>query len=706
MRNRIEQPDATVFGLGRTQLFLTLCLVSLGLWIAFAKLAVPPLIQSAYRGQSFPLLNGIIEGQAELPVEFYLQLWNRLTTTVVVAGLAFFVLSWLITSKTFFRKFVGAATPGTLGAIRMWTCAILLLITVWDDLGGLALLPPEYRMDMGLMRVFHSGPLGPVFDSFLASETALRLFQRVTEVVLFLGLIGWRTRIVIPLATLLSFVFNGILREYSGFWHQGLVPLYVLGILSLTPCGDGWSVDRLRRLFKGQPVPDSGTPSAVYGWARYVCWTAIGLTYSAAGLSKLRASGLEWMSASSMKGWLFEQTLYPRAGNFSLSLHLVSAPDIVFVLLAVAAISGEVFFAAVLFSRLARQILPATIILMHVGIILLQNIVFLDFMLILLIFYDFSAISRKVGTWLRRRKQVQALYDGMCPFCRRTVRVLGAMDLFRAVEFLDFRSLNLDEYNQKHAVKLTAAALDKEIFVISHGRVHGGFEGYRVMALRMPAFWPLVPFLFLPGMSMLGKSVYGYVGRNRLALVKCESECNDEIPADETRKEASRNKAGRHVFAYGTGIAALVTFLGTFWALALEYYPFTDMHMFSVVKKSATYYKVLGHFSSGEVRPFRLEDTLGAMSINSRYEPLFDLCFGAADQVSLCKRTLTVLTTAYNKKVPPGKRLMDVEIQRWNWDYISNPNDPNYGSLKARFVAGLSGAESNGRNPEAAAARN
>src|SRR5262245_7579786 len=207
------------------------------------------------------------------------------------------------------------------------------MIAVWVDLGSFALLLTEYRMNMGLMTLFLSGPLRPIFESFLASETALRLFQRVTEVVLLLGLIGWQTRIVVPLATLLSFVFNGILREYTGFWHQGLVPLYVLGILSFTPCGDGWSVDRLRKLFKGQTVPDSGTPSAVYGWARYVCWTAIALIYSAAGLSKLRASGFQWMSATSMKGLLFEQTLYPRGSNLSLSLHLVSAPDIVFVVL-------------------------------------------------------------------------------------------------------------------------------------------------------------------------------------------------------------------------------------------------------------------------------------------------------------------------------------------------------------------------------------
>src|SRR5262245_60693334 len=98
MKNRIEQVDATVFSVGRTQLLLTLCLVSLGLWMAVAKLAVPPVIESAYRGRSFPLLNRIIEGQTELPLEFYLQLWNRITTTVLLVGLSFFGLSWLVTS--------------------------------------------------------------------------------------------------------------------------------------------------------------------------------------------------------------------------------------------------------------------------------------------------------------------------------------------------------------------------------------------------------------------------------------------------------------------------------------------------------------------------------------------------------------------------------------------------------------------------------
>src|SRR5205085_12147433 len=99
---------------------------------------------------------------------------------------------------------------------------------------------------------------------------------------------GWRTRIVIPLCALASLVMQGILRENSFFWHQNLVPTYVLIVLSFTRCGDGWSLDRLLRIYRGQDVPDAAVAAARYGWARYACWIPISLTYASAGFSKLR----------------------------------------------------------------------------------------------------------------------------------------------------------------------------------------------------------------------------------------------------------------------------------------------------------------------------------------------------------------------------------------------------------------------------------
>src|SRR5262245_9118306 len=216
----------------RIRLVLVFAFVSALVWIAFATLAVPPLIHSAYRGESLPVFNRMIRGQHVHPVGHYLQVWGGIATTVLVSWLGVSVLPVIMSTSVFFRRFVGAATPGTLGAIRAWTCFILLLTTLQEDLSSFALLPPEIRQPMGLMNVLYVLPIG--YAQFLASETSLRLFQRVTEVLLFLGVIGWRTRIVIPFATLCAFILNGILREYTGFWHQNLVPIYVLAVLSWT----------------------------------------------------------------------------------------------------------------------------------------------------------------------------------------------------------------------------------------------------------------------------------------------------------------------------------------------------------------------------------------------------------------------------------------------------------------------------------------
>src|SRR5207247_2055700 len=109
---------------------IRLLLVLMGLllmWIMFAKLIVPPVIESAYRGESWSFLNRMILGQAEFSVSHYLQKWDKVIIPVSLSGLGFYLIVLVISSPAISRRIVGEATPGTLGAIRRWTCSILLL---------------------------------------------------------------------------------------------------------------------------------------------------------------------------------------------------------------------------------------------------------------------------------------------------------------------------------------------------------------------------------------------------------------------------------------------------------------------------------------------------------------------------------------------------------------------------------------------------
>jgi hypothetical protein len=420
-----------------------------GLWVAFASLGVPRLIQIAYDG-SLPILNHVlvrhrIEGGIVHPLEMYLYDWGstarEITLSFLLFGLLGLVIVKALETQTFFQKFVGGARPGALGAIRMWTCGILLVSTCCERLDTIALLPGELRRPLGLMMLLDILPTG--FDRFVASGPSLWAFQSITEILLFLGMIGCWTRIAVPLAVLCAYVLNGILREFSFFWHQNLMPIYVLAVLSFTPCGDGWSIDRLRRIYKGRPVPDAERAVPIYGWSRYACWVPMALLYCWSGLSKLRQSGLMWAGPTNMRSVMYEESLSGKWYPLGQGLHLAWAPDVAFVLLGLVAISGELSYPAILFSRKARRIIPLLTMGMHIGIIFLQDIVFLDLIALNLIVMDFSWLRDSLARRFARRGRIQIIYDGSCKYCRGTIRVLQAMDLFRRLEVIDFRRFDL-----------------------------------------------------------------------------------------------------------------------------------------------------------------------------------------------------------------------------------------------------------------------
>ena len=671
--------------------------VLVGLWIAFAKLVVPPIIESAYHGESLPFLNKMITAQHVNPISYYLQKWDRIAMHYLLNGLGLFVLLVVAaaTGPNFFRRFVGEATPGSLGAIRMWTCAILLLTLSWEDLSSIALVPLELRQPdteatryYGVMQYFYSLPIG--FAGFVTSATSLRAFQWFTMLLLFLGAIGWKTRVVIPVAAFCAFLMVGILVDYSFFWHQNLVPIYILAILSWTPCGDGWSVDRLRKVYQGRPVPAADRGSPIYGWSRYACWVVIALPYVSNGLGKLRSGGLFWWNPTNMRSMLYFDSLTPREFDWALSLYLAPAPDILFAVLGLFAILTETSFGLVLFSRIARRILPVLAMMMHIGIFLLQRILFLDLILLQFIFFDFTHIRKMIGQRLEaRRGRIQVLYDGLCPLCRRTVSLLGGLDLFVRLEFLDFRGLDLNDFNRTHRLALKSEELKEEMYVVSRGRAHRGFEGYRIIALALPAFWPLAPWLFLPGISQLGSLAYRNIARNRLGFLSCHSHCQVQNAEGNALADTAARNNRNLGFGYALAVAGLAYVMMYCWYYVVEFYPLTSWHLYvgSNVSGRITYKKVLAHYDSGVISPARLEDTIGAYALDNRYSPFLYKCFDKKhEEIDICKMFLRTAASAYNKKSHAGGKITHYEIQQWTWDFRAHPLDPQHGNLVERFV--------------------
>ena len=600
---------------------------------------------------------------------------------ILLSGFLFLFLAWGLSRPAFFRRCVGESTAGSLGAIRMLVCSILLVSACWEDLGSSALLPREMLHPSGVNHLLQLLPIG--FESFLSNRAALILFQRVTLLLLFFGAIGWKSRWTVPAGGLCYLIMAGIFRSYAWFYHTGLVPLYVIGVLSFTPCGDGWSLDRLGALSRGREVPPRSPK--VYGWARYACWAAVALPYMAAGMSKVRNVGWMWWNPDNMRNILYRDTLNPMQFEWTWSLLLPVGWNLPFALLGLSALFGELSFGLVLVSRWARRILPAVMAGMHLGILFLQNVLFFDLILLQPIFYDFGPVRRKVGASIRSKGGgLEVLYDGFCPLCRRTIKFLRSLDLFEQVRFGDFRAGALQETNRRHSLKLTSAELEEQMFVIRKGRPLAGFAGYRALAGVLPLFWPLFPLMFLPGVPWIGQGIYQRVARQRLAgtrcgLKGCPGSAGSDVAPAPVRREG----------IWPLGISALAAFLIFCWYVKVEQFPFTAMQMYTKsYARTVTYYRVKAQLESGEwVRAYP-EKVIGAMS-DGRYRRCIRQAFASEKERKVCELFLQACGKEHNRTAPPGRRWTALEVQKWIWDYEAAPSDREHGQFSDRVTVPL-----------------
>lgn len=121
---------------------------------------------------------------------------------------------------------------------------------------------------------------------------------------------------------------------------------------------------------------------------------------------------------------------------------------------------------------------------------------------------------------IRATDQAQVLYDGQCPLCLQSVRILKKLDWCKRLTYLNAR-------DRKHlpadALPLDPHRLLEEMHLLTRGGgpVYHGFAAFRWMAWRLPLLWPLVPWLYLPGIPTLGQRLYLWVARNRFRLVPC-----------------------------------------------------------------------------------------------------------------------------------------------------------------------------------------
>src|SRR4026207_1134070 len=88
--------------------------------------------------------------------------------------------------------------------------------------------------------------------------------------------------------------------------------------------------------------------------------------------------------------------------------------------------------------------------------------------------------------------RLPVLFDGGCPMCRRSVRIVRALDWNDRLQFVDATNAEARAF---FAPSLTEAQVMVEMYVVDERqRLHGGFEGWLQIPRLVP---PIRPFRLL-----------------------------------------------------------------------------------------------------------------------------------------------------------------------------------------------------------------
>ncbi len=285
-------------------------------------------------------------------------------------------------------------TPQQLAWIRIVVCLTALTLTVIEDLPAISSLPVGMQNDY---QFFHFLNAVPGYAALLSNPYLLGALQWTTAILLFLGLLGFNTRMTLLLGSLGYILMEAILREYTYYFHSGIVPLYLLLVLPWTPCAAAWSIDR--RLNPDKP---KASPQSI-GFSVYACFIVMAIVYLLCGLSKLRESGLDWFRPENIQHKLLQDAMNPIFLDYKwkATLWLVQhhAADVVYSAIGVVGVAVELGYFTVLFSRTAQIVLPAMAFGVHLGILVFQHILFLDLLMLQFIFLDVDSVAN----FLRQR---------------------------------------------------------------------------------------------------------------------------------------------------------------------------------------------------------------------------------------------------------------------------------------------------------------
>jgi predicted DCC family thiol-disulfide oxidoreductase YuxK len=397
------------------------------------------------------------------------------------------------------------ATPTNLGVARCLFFLGLTLFYLPHDFSGWGSVSSALFQPIWLFDRFRI----PVFG-----EDVLRVVQVTWKAALFCSAIGFMTRPSLIVSAILGTYLLALGHNFGQTYHFDAILVLAFWILAFSRAGDAWSIDALRDGARHRDVAGP-PPSPEYHWPVQLILVTFSLVFCAAGIAKLRASGLQWIFSDQL-AILLDRVQYHISDADPVlpwSSTLARIPGAA-MMLAFSTIFFETFYPIALFSRRLRPLFIVGGLGLILGIRAMMGPTFENFLLINLFWVPWDRAGRWIRTQLASRTSIYVFYDGACGVCTSTVPVLRRLDLLNQVELIDV-TRQWKSVSAQFPMLTRERCLADMHAVTSDGSVHSGFDAYHALARVLPLGLLARPILQVPAVQRLGRRVYRRVAAHR-----------------------------------------------------------------------------------------------------------------------------------------------------------------------------------------------
>lgn len=355
----------------------------------------------------------------------------------------------------------------------------------------------------------------PVGSEWLISfipinATVVQITGWLLKICSFTAMIGLFTRTSAWLTVILGVYVLGIPQFYGKVDHYHHI-LWFAAILAASRCADVLSLDAIfmswKRADRGQVEPPS--LSRVYALPLRFVWLLLGILYFFPGFWKLWHSGFDWAFSDNLKYQLYAKWLELDGW---MPLFRLDRYPVLYKLSAFGSILFELTFILLIIWPATRYIAAIGGLILHNSISLIMNISFLSLQKCYVAFFDWNAIFHWIGCRLFP-EDMYVLYDGNCKLCRRTIATFRVFDIFGRLTFIN--ALDEQAIATHNLFWLDSQALLADMHVVRKTDSWKAFYAYRVLAMRIPIFWPILPLLYVWPVPQIGKRIYRSVADSR-----------------------------------------------------------------------------------------------------------------------------------------------------------------------------------------------